>query len=121
MSSSVNNVVVLEYLISNCCVVHLITKICLRCHLKNVFKFTSFTVSMKPLPNYTTSLMHHSRCTEIGSRVAAYDLLVELSSGCYNNFELITTQLISMHHQPDPQIAKEWEVCVCLFTQLFSE
>lgn len=54
---------------------------------------------------------HHPRCTEVGSRVAAYDLLVELSSGCYSNFELITTQLVSMHHRPDPQIAKEWEVC----------
>ena len=51
-------------------------------------------------------------CTEVVSRVAAYDLLVELASGCYSNFELITTQLVSMHHRPDPQIAKEWEVCV---------
>lgn len=54
---------------------------------------------------------HDPRCAEVGSRVAAYDLLVELSSGCYSNFELITTQLVSMHHRPDPQIAKEWEVC----------
>ena len=66
-----------------------------------------------------TYIYHSRRCTEVGSRVAAYDLLVELSSGCYSNFELITTRLISMHHRPDPQIAKEWEVCVCWFTQLF--
>ena len=52
------------------------------------------------------------RCTEVVSRIAAYELLVELSFGCYSNYELITTQLVSMHHRPDPQIAKEWEVCV---------
>ena len=44
--------------------------------------------------------------------MAAYELLVELSSGCYDNFELITTQLVSMHHRPDPRIVKEWEVSV---------
>ena len=37
---------------------------------------------------------------------------MELSSDCYGNFELITSHLVSMHHRPDPQIAKEWEVCV---------
>ena len=44
--------------------------------------------------------------------MAAYDLLVELATCCYDNLSLIAEQLITMHHQPDPQIAKEWEVRV---------
>ena len=50
------------------------------------------------------------RCMEVPTRVAAYDLLVTLCSGSYENFSSVATQLISMHHKSDPQIAKEWEV-----------
>lgn len=52
------------------------------------------------------------RCSDVSARVAAYDLLVELCTGCYDNFALIAKRLITMHHKPNPQITKEWEVRV---------
>lgn len=51
-----------------------------------------------------------SRCSDVGARVSAYELLVELCTDCYDNFATVAKQLISMHHKSDPQIAKEWEV-----------
>lgn len=44
------------------------------------------------------------------SRVAAFELLVVLCEGCPYNLQRIASQLINMHHQLDPSIAKEWEV-----------
>ena len=42
--------------------------------------------------------------------MAAYDLLVELATGCSENLVYIVSQLISMHHIGDPGTLKEWEV-----------
>ena len=53
------------------------------------------------------------RCTDVNTRVAAYDLVVELCTGCYENFAMVAKQLITMHHKANPQIAKEWEVSGC--------
>ena len=47
------------------------------------------------------------------SRIAAFDLLVVLAENCPENLKQIGTQLIKMHHQPDPATAKEWEVRMC--------
>lgn len=59
------------------------------------------------------------RCSERLSRVSAYDLIVELCTGCYENLVLVVRQLVSMHHQENPQLAKEWEVhLVQLITKL---
>ncbi len=55
-------------------------------------------------------MFNHYRCSEQLSRVAAYDLLVELCTDCYDNLVLVVRQLASMHHQENPQLAKEWEV-----------
>ena len=54
------------------------------------------------------------RISGLQSRVAAFDLLVVLAENCPENLKQIGTQLISMHHQMDPAIAKEWEVCIGL-------
>ena len=51
------------------------------------------------------------RCIDVATRVAAYDLLVELCTGCYENLSMVAKQLINMHHKPDHQLVKEWEVC----------
>ena len=51
------------------------------------------------------------RCTDLFSRVAAFDLIVELCSGCYDNLVLAASQLINLHHVENPDMAKEWEVC----------
>ena len=53
------------------------------------------------------------RCTDVASRVAAFDLIVELCLGCYDNLAFAATQLIQLHHLENPDMAKEWEVCVC--------
>ena len=50
------------------------------------------------------------RCSEVASRVAAYDLLVELCRGCYDNLVAVAEQLVTLHHHDRPQFAKEWEV-----------
>ena len=47
------------------------------------------------------------------SRVAAFDLLVVLAENCPENLKQIGTQLVKMHHQPDPATAREWEVRMC--------
>ena len=53
---------------------------------------------------------HTHRCNQVNAREAAYSLLVELASGCYDNLASVAQQLITMHHQENSQIAKEWEV-----------
>lgn len=55
-------------------------------------------------------MIHFSfRCSNEDSRSAAYSLLVELANGCAPNLSEICNELIEMHHQPNPEIAKEWE------------
>ncbi|ELT87807.1 hypothetical protein CAPTEDRAFT_215538 [Capitella teleta] len=49
------------------------------------------------------------KCSNEDSRSAAYSLLVELANGCAPNLSEICNELIEMHHQPNPEIAKEWE------------
>eukprot|EP00731_Ephydatia_muelleri_P019119 Em0011g1159a len=53
------------------------------------------------------------RCTDLFSRVAAFDLIVELCSGCYDNLVLAASQLINLHHVENPDMAKEWECVMC--------
>ncbi|XP_071490931.1 ubiquitin carboxyl-terminal hydrolase 24-like [Diadema antillarum] len=52
---------------------------------------------------------YNSKISGKESRMAAFELLVVLSEGCPYNLQRIATQLIGMHHQGDPSIAKEWE------------
>ncbi len=44
------------------------------------------------------------------ARVAAYDLLIELSTNCVQNYQTVSEHLISMHHKRRPDNPKEWEV-----------
>lgn len=50
------------------------------------------------------------RCSTASSRLAAYEVLVMLADSSLSNLRLITKELLSMHHQPDPSLCKEFDV-----------
>ncbi|CAL1529935.1 unnamed protein product [Lymnaea stagnalis] len=59
-------------------------------------------------PAQDSSLMEFNpKCSNSESRVAAYDLLAELSNHCLANLKLICKELLIMHHQLIDN--KEWE------------
>ncbi|XP_064624443.1 ubiquitin carboxyl-terminal hydrolase 24-like isoform X2 [Lineus longissimus] len=49
------------------------------------------------------------KCSGLDSRVAAYQLLTEVASGCLDNLQLISKSLLYRHHQVNPDCANEWE------------
>ena len=57
-------------------------------------------------PNHNFS----PKCTGIESRLAAYKLLVNLTTSCISNMKTIVQLLISLHHQLNPEAVKEVEV-----------
>ena len=50
------------------------------------------------------------RCSDVPARVAAYNLLIELSTTCLDNLKCVANRLISMHHSCRPLNSKDWEV-----------
>ena len=50
------------------------------------------------------------RCSTVNSRLAAYEVLVMLADSSPSNLQIITKELLSMHHQPDPTLSKEFDV-----------
>lgn len=50
------------------------------------------------------------RCSTASSRLAAYEVLVMLTDSSLSNLRLITKELLSMHHQSDPSLSKEFDV-----------
>lgn len=46
----------------------------------------------------------------MNSRLAAYEVLVMLADSSPSNLQIITKELLSMHHQPDPALTKEFDV-----------
>ncbi|XP_070563005.1 ubiquitin carboxyl-terminal hydrolase 24-like isoform X2 [Ptychodera flava] len=57
----------------------------------------------------TSTLDFVPKCSTVESRIAAFEILVVLANGCLENLQDISDQLLTMHHQPDPSSAKEWE------------
>ncbi|RXN05544.1 ubiquitin carboxyl-terminal hydrolase 24 isoform X3 [Labeo rohita] len=59
----------------------------------------------------TTASIHdfHPKCSTVSSRLAAYEVLVMLSDSSLTNLQLITKELLSMHHQSDPSLSKEFD------------
>ncbi|KAM8930374.1 ubiquitin carboxyl-terminal hydrolase 24 isoform 2-T2 [Pelodytes ibericus] len=51
----------------------------------------------------------HPKCSTMNSRLAAYEVLVMLAESSVANLQLITKELLSMHHQPDPALTKEFD------------
>lgn len=56
------------------------------------------------------NILNFFRCSSPESRVAAYEVLVELSTGCPENMETTVKHLLTMHHNVKPELAKEYEV-----------
>lgn len=78
--------------------------------------FHCLKLEKDPLLNRTSAISKQFacvcsyRCSTPESRVAAYEVLVELANGCLDNLSEICRELIDMHHQNNPETAKEWEV-----------
>ncbi|KAK2540502.1 Usp24 [Columba guinea] len=51
----------------------------------------------------------HPKCSTADSRLAAYEVLVMLADSSPSNLQLITKELLSMHHQCDPALTKEFD------------
>ncbi|XP_053324952.1 ubiquitin carboxyl-terminal hydrolase 24 [Spea bombifrons] len=51
----------------------------------------------------------HPKCSTMNSRLAAYEVLVMLADSSVANLQLITKELLSMHHQLDPALTKEFD------------
>ncbi|XP_033884099.3 ubiquitin carboxyl-terminal hydrolase 24-like isoform X2 [Acipenser ruthenus] len=51
----------------------------------------------------------HPKCNTVSSRLAAYEVLVMLADSSLGNLQLITRELLSMHHQADPALTKEFD------------
>ncbi|GAB5575117.1 ubiquitin carboxyl-terminal hydrolase 24 isoform X1 [Prionailurus iriomotensis] len=51
----------------------------------------------------------HPKCSTVNSRLAAYEVLVMLADSSPANLQIITKELLSMHHQPDPALTKEFD------------
>jgi hypothetical protein len=49
------------------------------------------------------------KCDTADSRTAAYDLLTKLAKGHEANLTMIVSHLVSMHHNYDESLAKEFE------------
>lgn len=60
------------------------------------------------------------RCSTVSSRLAAYEVLVMLADSSISNLQLITRELLSMHHQSDPSLSKEFDVTFYPFLELHS-
>ena len=50
------------------------------------------------------------RCSDVPARVAAYNLLIELSTTCLDNLKCVANRLVAMHHSCRPLNSKDWEV-----------
>uniref|UniRef100_A0A672FKN3 ubiquitinyl hydrolase 1 n=1 Tax=Salarias fasciatus TaxID=181472 RepID=A0A672FKN3_SALFA len=76
--------------------------------------------SSNPTPSPAPSHDFHPKCSTASSRLAAYEVLVMLADSSLSNLQLITRELLSMHHQSDPSICKEFDVsisyCLCCYS-----
>ncbi|XP_058493383.1 ubiquitin carboxyl-terminal hydrolase 24 isoform X7 [Solea solea] len=65
--------------------------------------------SSNPTPSPAPSHDFHPKCSTASSRLAAYEVLVMLADSSLSNLRLITKELMSMHHQPDSSLCKEFD------------
>ncbi|XP_041648260.1 ubiquitin carboxyl-terminal hydrolase 24 isoform X3 [Cheilinus undulatus] len=65
--------------------------------------------SSNPTQSPTPSHDFHPKCSTASSRLAAYEVLVMLADSSLSNLRLITRELLSMHHQSDPSLCKEFD------------
>ncbi|KAM6962810.1 ubiquitin carboxyl-terminal hydrolase 24 isoform 2-T2 [Aplochiton taeniatus] len=60
-------------------------------------------------PSPVLSHDFHPKCSTASSRLAAYEVLVMLADSSVANLQLITKELLSLHHQSDPSLSKEFD------------
>ncbi|KAM6939221.1 ubiquitin carboxyl-terminal hydrolase 24 isoform 5-T5 [Lycodopsis pacificus] len=65
--------------------------------------------SSNPTPSPAPSHDFHPKCSTASSRLAAYEVLVMLADSSLANLRLITRELMSMHHQSDSSLCKEFD------------
>eukprot|EP00064_Thunnus_orientalis_P006179 superscaffoldBa00000632_g6195 len=65
--------------------------------------------SSNPTTSPAPSHDFHPKCSTASSRLAAYEVLVMLADSSLSNLRLITRELLSMHHQSDPSLCKEFD------------
>uniref|UniRef100_A0A8C9VNZ6 Ubiquitin specific peptidase 24 n=1 Tax=Scleropages formosus TaxID=113540 RepID=A0A8C9VNZ6_SCLFO len=66
--------------------------------------------SNNPVSSSTPTQDFYPKCSTVSSRLAAYEVLVMLADSSLSNLQLITRELLSMHHQSDPSLSKEFDV-----------
>ncbi|XP_019857623.1 PREDICTED: ubiquitin carboxyl-terminal hydrolase 24-like [Amphimedon queenslandica] len=77
--------------------------------LDNFLFPASHLVSQSRDPEAKGILNIEPKCSDVAARVAAYDLLIELSTDCLANLKCVANRLIAMHHSCRPMNSKEWE------------
>ncbi|XP_029106559.1 ubiquitin carboxyl-terminal hydrolase 24 isoform X1 [Scleropages formosus] len=65
--------------------------------------------SNNPVSSSTPTQDFYPKCSTVSSRLAAYEVLVMLADSSLSNLQLITRELLSMHHQSDPSLSKEFD------------
>ncbi|MBN3302267.1 UBP24 hydrolase, partial [Amia calva] len=65
--------------------------------------------SNNPAGSSALSQDFHPKCSTVSSRLAAYEVLVMLADSSLTNLQIITRELLSMHHQADPALTKEFD------------
>ncbi|KAF7659700.1 hypothetical protein LDENG_00292980 [Lucifuga dentata] len=65
--------------------------------------------SSNSTPSPAPSHDFYPKCSTASSRLAAYEVLVMLADSSLSNLRLITKELLSMHHQSDPSLCKEFD------------
>ncbi len=71
--------------------------------------------SFNPPSSSSCVCVYLLRCSIASSRLAAYEVLVMLADSSLSNLRLITRELMSMHHQSDPSLCKEFDVRCDIF------
>uniref|UniRef100_A0A4W3HTX5 Ubiquitin carboxyl-terminal hydrolase 24 n=1 Tax=Callorhinchus milii TaxID=7868 RepID=A0A4W3HTX5_CALMI len=84
--------------------------------IKQLMEDFLFRASKIILTSHSTAGSHslsqqdfHPKCSSVNSRLAAYEVLVMLADSSLSNLQLICGELLSMHHQFDPELTKEFE------------
>jgi ubiquitin carboxyl-terminal hydrolase 9/24 len=73
----------------------------------------NMSLPITPINNENDSLddsVPEPRCSTSESRLAAYDVLVELVRNCRTNLKTVVEDLIDLHHRPILEKQSEWEV-----------
>ena len=71
---------------------------------------SGLTNDMVILNETSDNLVAEPKCSTSESRLAGYEVLVELVRNCPNNLKIVVEDLINLHHRPILEKQTEWEV-----------